>query len=320
VGDSGTDVILNLTTGMGGDYVPDESDPARAGAGTDLVPPLVRLEHIEALRPGLCSLDCGTMNFGASVFMNTPAHLEQMAARIREPGGKPEPEVFELGPIRFAKELIARGLVDPPPLFELCLGIPWGAPADLPTLLAMREALPAEALWSAFGIGREQFPMVTQAVLLGGNVRVGLEDNLYLARGRLATNAELVARAVEIIGRLGRGVASASTARQRLGIPRRSRMCCAIAPGLGSLDPRRCSANLPVGRLTFVACPGPELIQAQASASSSPDSGLVQPPGGNWSVSVSAYSCAATRENASSTPCVPELMNFTPQLRPASLT
>ena len=221
VRDSGTDVILNLTTGMGGDYVPDESDPARAGAGTDLVPPLVRLEHIEALRPGLCSLDCGTLNFGTSVFMNTPAHLEQMAARIRELRVKPELEVFELGHIRFAKELIALGLIDPPPLFQLCLGIPWGAPADLPTLLAMRAALPAEALWSAFGIGREQFPIVTQAVLLGGNVRVGLEDNLYLAHGRLATNGELVARAVEIIGRLGRSIASASTARQRLGIPAR---------------------------------------------------------------------------------------------------
>jgi uncharacterized protein (DUF849 family) len=221
VRDSGTDVILNLTTGMGGDYVPDESDPARAGTGTDLVPPLVRLEHIEALRPGLCSLDCGTMNFGASVFMNTPAHLEQMAARIRELRVKPELEVFELGHIRFAKELIAQGLIDRPPLFQLCLGIPWGAPADLPTLLAMRAALPAEALWSAFGIGREQFPMVTQAVLLGGNVRVGLEDNLYLAHGRLATNGELVARAVEIIGRLGRGIANATTARQRLGIPLR---------------------------------------------------------------------------------------------------
>ena len=221
VRDSGTDVILNLTTGMGGDYVPDESDPARGGAGTDLVPPLVRLEHIEALRPGLCSLDCGTMNFGTSVFMNTPTHLEQMAARIRELRVKPELEVFELGHIRFAKALIAHGLIDPPPLFQLCLGIPWGAPADLPTLLAMRDALPAEALWSAFGIGREQFPMVTQAVLLGGNVRVGLEDNLYLAHGRLATNAELVARAVEIIGRLGRSIASASTARQRLGIPLR---------------------------------------------------------------------------------------------------
>jgi uncharacterized protein (DUF849 family) len=216
VRDSGTDVILNLTTGMGGDYVPDEADPARAGVGTDLVPPLARLAHIETLRPALCSLDCGTMNFGASVFMNTPAHLEQMAARIRELRVRPELEVFELGHIRFAKELIARGLIEPPPLFQLCLGIPWGAPADLRTLMAMRDALPQDALWSAFGIGREQFPMVAQAVLLGGNVRVGLEDNLYLTRGQLASNGELVARAVELIGRLGRGVASAAAARRML--------------------------------------------------------------------------------------------------------
>ena len=216
VRDAGTDVILNLTTGMGGDYVPDESDPARAGPGSDLVSPAVRLVHIEALRPELCSLDCGTLNFGTGVFMNTPAHLEQMAARIRELRVKPELEVFELGHIRFARELMARGLIEPPPLFQLCLGIPWGAPADLRTLMAMHQALPPEALWSAFGIGREQFPIVAQAVLLGGHVRVGLEDNLYLARGRLATNGELVARAVELIGRLGRTIASPASARQIL--------------------------------------------------------------------------------------------------------
>jgi 3-dehydrocarnitine:acetyl-CoA trimethylamine transferase len=216
VRDSGTDVILNLTTGMGGDYVPDETDPARAGPGTDLVPPAVRLVHIEALRPELCSLDCGTMNFGSSVFMNTPTHLEQMARRIRELRVKPELEVFELGHVRFARELMAKGLIEPPPLFQICLGIPWGAPADLRTLMAMHEALPREASWSAFGIGREQLPIVAQAVLLGGNVRVGLEDNLYLARGQLATNGQLVARAVELIGRLGRRVASTSEARRML--------------------------------------------------------------------------------------------------------
>jgi uncharacterized protein (DUF849 family) len=218
VRDAGSPVILNLTTGMGGDYIPDESDPARAGPGSDLVPPLVRLAHIEALRPPLCSLDCGTMNFGTSVFMNTPAHLEQMAARIKALGVKPELEVFELGHIRLAKELIARGLIEAPPLFQLCLGIPWGAPAEPRTLMAMRDALPPDALWSAFGIGREQFSMVAQAVLLGGNVRVGLEDNLYLARGRLATNGELVASAVELIGRLGRSVASPQAARQMLSL------------------------------------------------------------------------------------------------------
>jgi uncharacterized protein (DUF849 family) len=156
------------------------------------------------------------MNFGTSVFMNTPAHLEQMAARIRVLGVKPELEVFDLGHIRLAKDLIDRGLIEAPPLFQLCLGIPWGAPADPRTLIAMRDALPPGALWSAFGIGREQFPMVAQAVLLGGNVRVGLEDNLYLARGQLATNGELVSRAVELIGRLGRSVASPAAARQML--------------------------------------------------------------------------------------------------------
>jgi len=213
---AGCDVILNLTTGMGGDYVPDPTDPARAGPGSDLVLPLVRLAHIEALRPPLCSLDCGTMNFGESVFMNTPAHLAQMAARIRELGVKPELEVFDLGHIRLAKHLMASGLIESPPLFQLCLGIPWGAPADPRTLIAMRDALPQDALWSAFGIGREQLPMVAQAVLLGGNVRVGLEDNLYLARGQLATNGELVSRAVDLIGRLGRNVASPASARQIL--------------------------------------------------------------------------------------------------------
>ena len=218
VHDAGSDVILNLTTGMGGDYVPDEHEPARAGAGSDLVPPAVRLAHIEALRPPLCSLDCGTMNFGASVFMNTPAHLEQMAARIRELRVKPELEVFELGHVRFARHLIERGLIEPPPLFQLCLGIPWGAPADPRTMLAMRDALPAGAMWSAFGIGREQLPMVAQAVLLGGHVRVGLEDNLYLARGQLASNGDLVARAVDLVGRLGRSCASPARARALLGL------------------------------------------------------------------------------------------------------
>jgi uncharacterized protein (DUF849 family) len=216
VREAGCDVILNLTTGMGGDYVPDPADPARAGPGSDLVLPLVRLAHIEALRPPLCSLDCGTMNFGESVFMNTPTHLAQMAARIRELGVKPELEVFDLGHVRLARELIARGLIEPPPLFQLCLGIPWGAPADPRTLIAMRDALPPDALWSAFGIGREQLPMVAQAVLLGGNVRVGLEDNLYLSRGVYATNAQLVEKARTIVEAMGARVLSPAQARERL--------------------------------------------------------------------------------------------------------
>jgi uncharacterized protein (DUF849 family) len=216
VRDSGSAVILNLTTGMGGDYFPDETQPGRGGPGTDFVTPLARLEHIEALRPPLCSLDCGTMNFGSGAFINTEPHLMVMAARIRALGVKPELEVFELGHIRLAAALMARGLIDPPPLFQLCLGIPWGAPADPRTLLAMRDALPPGAIWGAFGVGRAQLPMVAQAVLLGGNARVGLEDNLYLRRGQLASNAELVAAAVDLIERLGRRVASPAAARRLL--------------------------------------------------------------------------------------------------------
>jgi uncharacterized protein (DUF849 family) len=216
VRDSGSEVILNLTTGMGGDYFPDEAQPARGGPGTDFVPPLTRLEHIEALRPPLCSLDCGTMNFGAGTFINTEPHLMAMAARIRALGVKPELEVFELGHIRLASELLARGVIEPPPLFQLCLGIPWGAPADSRTLLAMRDALPAGAIWGAFGIGREQLPMVAQAVLLGGNARVGLEDNLYLKRGQLASNADLVGAAVDLIERMGYSIAGPGAARRLL--------------------------------------------------------------------------------------------------------
>jgi uncharacterized protein (DUF849 family) len=218
VRDSGVDVILNLTTGMGGDYFPDEAQPARGGPGTDFVRPLERLEHIEALRPPLCSLDCGTMNFGSGAFINTVPHLEVMAARIKALGVKPELEVFELGHIRLASDLVARGLIDSPPLFQLCLGIPWGAPADARTLTAMHAALPPKAIWGAFGIGRAQLPMVAQAVLLGGNARVGLEDNLYLKRGELASNAQLVAAAVDLIERLGYSVAAPTTARRLLGL------------------------------------------------------------------------------------------------------
>ena len=214
--DSGVDVVLNLTTGMGGDWVPDESNPTLPGPGTDFVGPLERLVHIEELKPQICSLDCGTMNFGESIFANTASHLRVMAQRIQALGVKPELEVFDLGHVRLARELIRLGLIDAPPLFQICLGIPWGAPADTRSMQAMVDALPDDAIWSGFGIGRQQMPMVAQAVLLGGNVRVGLEDNLYLDKGRLATNTDLVRRAVEIIERLGASVASPAQARQRL--------------------------------------------------------------------------------------------------------
>jgi uncharacterized protein (DUF849 family) len=156
------------------------------------------------------------MNFGEAIFANTASHLRAMAQRIQALGVKPELEVFDLGHVRLARELIRLGLIDAPPLFQICLGIPWGAPADTRSMQAMVDALPSNAIWSGFGIGRQQMPMVAQAVLLGGNVRVGLEDNLYLDKGRLATNADLVRRAVEIIERLGGSVASPANARQRL--------------------------------------------------------------------------------------------------------
>jgi uncharacterized protein (DUF849 family) len=210
------DVVINLTAGMGGDFFFNSSNPASGGPGTDMAGAAERVAHVEELLPEICTLDCGSLNFGDGAFLATADVLREMARRIQAVGVKPEIECFELGHVWLAKQLIAEGLIDPPPLFQLCLGIPWGAPADPRTLIAMRDALPQDALWSAFGIAREQFPMVAQAVLLGGNVRVGLEDNLYLARGQLASNGELVSRAVDLIGRLGRNVASPASARRIL--------------------------------------------------------------------------------------------------------
>lgn len=212
--DSGVDVIINLTTGPGARFVPRDDDPRVGGAGTTMKPWPERVTHVEELKPEVCSLDVGSMNFGEHVFVNTPAHLRKMAEAIRNTGTKPELEVFDLGHVRLARRLVEDGLVAPPPLFQICLGIPWGAPATPETMLAMRDQLPAGALWAGFGIGAAQFPMVAQAVLLGGHVRVGLEDNLYVRRGELApSNAALVEHAVSIIDQLGEKPASVSEAR-----------------------------------------------------------------------------------------------------------
>ncbi len=214
---SDTDVVINLTAGMGGDWVPDNDDPSMPGPGTDTVGPEIRLAHIEALRPDICSLDCGTMNFGEDIiYISTPKMLRVMAGLVREWGVKPELEVFDLGQINFAWQLINQGLVADPALFQLCLGIPWGAAADTEQMLAMRNALPDNALWASFGLGRLEMPMVAQAVLLGGHVRVGLEDNLYLGKGVLASNADLVARAANIVELLGAKVATPDEAREIL--------------------------------------------------------------------------------------------------------
>lgn len=211
------ELILNLTGGMGGDLMlgPDEA-PLAFGKGTDFVGPRERIAHIIELLPEIGSLDCGSLNFDEALYGTTPRYLRAMAAEYRSRGVRPEIEVFELGHIELARQLIAEGLIAEPALFQLCLGIRYGAPATPQAMLAMRDALPGDVLWSAFGVGRAQMPMVAQAVLLGGNVRVGLEDNLYLGKGVLATNAQLVERAVEIVQLLGARVLSSAETRARL--------------------------------------------------------------------------------------------------------
>ena len=219
---SGTDVVINLTAGMGGDWTPAADDPAMPGPGTDLVGPVERLAHVAELRPEICSLDCGTMNFGNGdeIYVSTPACLRKMAELVRDWGVKPELEVFELGHIRFAGQMLAEGLIDDPPLFQICLGIPWGADQSVDTMKVMKDALPPGSVWAGFGISRMQMPLAAAAVAMGGNVRVGLEDNLYLSRGVLATNAELVERAVGIIERMGGRVVTPAEAREKLGLRR----------------------------------------------------------------------------------------------------
>lgn len=218
---SGTDVIINLTAGMGGDYVPDHDDPTKAAPGTDLVNTTERLAHVEKIKPEICSLDCGSLNFGDSLYMSTPPMLRQMAKRIQELGVKPELEVFEMGHLRFANQLVAEGLVDAPPLYQICLGIPWALGADPDTMRLMRDNLPAGANWFSFGIGRTQMPMAATAAILGGNVRVGLEDNLYLDKGVFASNGQLVERAKEIVRLLGGRTLTPGEAREKLGLKAR---------------------------------------------------------------------------------------------------
>jgi uncharacterized protein (DUF849 family) len=223
VRDSGTDVVINLTAGMGGDLEVDDQDPRKAGPGTDLVNALERLVHVEELLPEICTLDCGTLNFGDGnlIYVSTPNQLRTGAKRIRELGVKPELEVFDTGHLWFAKRMHEEGLLEEPPMFQLCLGIPWGAPADTNSMKAMRDMLPAGAVWAGFGIGRMQMPMVAQAVLLGGNVRVGLEDNIWLDRGVHASNGTLVQRAVEIIRLMGARTLTPAEARKKLGLKQR---------------------------------------------------------------------------------------------------
>jgi uncharacterized protein (DUF849 family) len=219
--ESSTDVIINLTTGIGGDlWLGPDDNPLDFAAETDCVGQMERMAHVEATLPEICSLDCGSFNYlgGNYVYVSTQDMLEMGAKRLQQIGVKPELEVFDTGQIWFAKHLIERGLIDAPPLFQICLGIPWGAPATTNVFQAMVNELPMGCNWAGFAIGRMEFPMVAQAAMLGGNVRVGLEDNLYLDKGVLATNAQLVERAVTIVESMGASVQTPSQARKTLGL------------------------------------------------------------------------------------------------------
>jgi uncharacterized protein (DUF849 family) len=213
----GSDVLINLTTGPGARFIPGADNPLTPGPGSTLAPPADRVRHVVALKPEICSLDMGSMNMGGQVFINTPPHLEQMAVAIRDADVLPELEVFEAGHLMLARKMIETGHIKTPSLFQICLGISWGQPATSEALAYMRSLLPADCTWFAFGISLHQFPIAAQTVLLGGHVRVGLEDNLYLEKGKLApSNAALVEKAGKIIEILGHQVATPAEARQIL--------------------------------------------------------------------------------------------------------
>lgn len=214
---SDQDIVINLTTGPGGRFIPSKDDPKVAAPGTSLLPPAKRVEHIRVLRPEICSFDFDTMFSGNSVVINTPENLAVMAEIIAESGAKPELEVFDTGDIQLANHFIDQGLIKGRPLFQIVLGVRYGAIATPETMTYMKSLLPTDADWAAFGVGRWEFPMVAQSFLLGGHVRVGLEDNIYLEKGKLAeSNAQLVERAVDIVKSLGGQVATAGETREIL--------------------------------------------------------------------------------------------------------
>jgi uncharacterized protein (DUF849 family) len=222
--DSATDAVLNLTAGMGGDLLFDGTETMRASARSDMAGAEERVAHVVECRPEICTLDCGTMNFNEAdyVMVNTPGLLRDMARRMVASGARIEIEAFDTGHLWLAKELVREGVIPAPTLVQLCMGVPWGAPDDLHTFLAMVANVPADWHWSAFSIGRNQMPYVAASVLAGGNVRVGLEDNLWLGKGVLATNAELVERAVSIITDLGARVLTPAEVRAKLQLTKRA--------------------------------------------------------------------------------------------------
>jgi uncharacterized protein (DUF849 family) len=220
------DVVLNLTAGMGGDMVfgPTESPLPLKEAGTDMAGAAERVEHVRQCLPEICTLDCGTMNFAEAdyVMTNTPGMLRAMGSMMTKLGVKPEIEAFDTGHLWFAKQLVEEKVLEPDALVQLCMGVPWGAPDDLNTFMAMVNNVPKEWTFSAFSLGRNQMAYVAAAVLAGGNVRVGLEDNLWLDKGVLATNAELVERAVTIIENVGARVIGPEEVRKKLGLTKRA--------------------------------------------------------------------------------------------------
>jgi uncharacterized protein (DUF849 family) len=217
---SDVDVVINTTAGMGGDLFLNPEDPSGFAEGTDLVNGIERLAHVEELLPDICTLDCGSLNFGEGslVYVSTPDMLRAGAKRIQELGVRPELEIFDTGHLWFANKLLEEGLIDPPGMYQLCMGIPYGAPAEPALLASMAAQIPPGVVWASFAIGRMQMPWVAQSVLLGGHVRVGLEDNLYLGRGNKVSNAALVANAVTIIKAMGAEVATPDEAREILSL------------------------------------------------------------------------------------------------------
>ena len=224
--ESEVDVVLNLTAGMGGDMVfgsPERPLPLKE-AGTDMVGAAERVEHVKQCLPEICTLDCGTMNFAEAdyVMTNTPGMLQAMGRMMTHLGVKPEIEAFDTGHLWYAKQLVKDGVLDSPALVQLCMGVPWGAPDDLNTFMAMVNNVPDDWTFSAFSLGRNQMAYVAASVLAGGNVRVGLEDNLWLDKGVLATNAQLVERAVTITENLGARVIGPQQVREKLGLVKRA--------------------------------------------------------------------------------------------------
>ncbi len=216
-----SDVIINTTAGMGGDLLIGDPDPFEFGAdGTDLVNGLERLAHVEALKPDMCSIDCGTLNFGEGhqVYVSTPNMVRDMAKRVRELGVKPELEIFDTGHLWLANTLVDEGLIADPPWVQLCTGIPYGTPTDVGLLTALTRLLPAGAEFTSFALSADQIPWAAQSVLLGGHIRVGLEDNLYLARGVFASNADLVHRARQLVEAMGATIQSPDQARDTLSL------------------------------------------------------------------------------------------------------